>query len=223
MRPSVPVLEGDEFEPLPPDLQSEVDAFVHHAGRSSSGTTHVILGASSTYSPRATDNIDGDVPTYAEDAIRHRPFALPPPPEKVPLAGPTFYEYPGEFEDDVANVEPSLGPSSPPFEEEPSAPPLEFAASAVAHMVGPSAPPLEYAEGPCPSSDALSPSAPGLDPGDGLGSEHGASVSDGRPGVVPSAPPPPSPDDRPHVAGDGPSTGDGRRRLDRVSPPRYLP
>ena len=93
--------------------------------------------------------LNGSLVSSAPASAASGPFALPPPPEKMPLAGPTFYEYPGEFEDDVANVEPSLGPSSPPFEEEPSAPPLEFAASAVAHMVGPSAPPLEYAEGPC--------------------------------------------------------------------------
>lgn len=233
MCPSVPLLEEDEFEPLPPELQSEVTAHFNDersdCPTSSSGRTHDTLDpaleASSTHpgSYLHSNSMDGDVPTYAEDAIRHRPLVLPPPPQKVPLAGPAFYEYPNEFEDDVVNV----GPSLPPFDDEPSAPPFEFEDrdAEELHMIGPSAPPLEFTEGSCLTLDVPTASAPGLDALDGEGDHHGVSLSDGA-AVEASAPPLPSPpDDRP---GDSPGApgaveaGEGARR-GRVSPPRYLP
>ncbi|KAI0718858.1 hypothetical protein C8T65DRAFT_706539 [Cerioporus squamosus] len=153
--PSVPILEDDGFEPLPPELQSDVD--VHVSGeRAIRGPPHsglapdAPLDASSPY----------PVPSYTEDALRHRALVLPPPPSKIALAGPMFYEYPNEFEEDVATTEPPLGPSSPPFEEEPFAPPFRIDEGLV---VAPSAPPLDSADELPPTMEMLSPSAPPLE------------------------------------------------------------
>ncbi|KAH9944007.1 uncharacterized protein BXZ73DRAFT_39243 [Epithele typhae] len=167
IRPSVPELE-EEFEVLPSELDSRLYGDRADRRASSSRTAHDRFREGEDPQPADSglhqDCMDGEVPTYAEDALRHRTLALPAPPQKVPLNGPSFYEYPSEFEDDVANVGPSLGPSSPPFEA-PSAPPCE---EEDPRMMFPSAPPLEYAEGSSPSSEACIPSAPALESPTGL-------------------------------------------------------
>ncbi|KAI0324038.1 hypothetical protein GY45DRAFT_470297 [Cubamyces sp. BRFM 1775] len=115
---------------------------------------------------------DGEVPSYAEDVRLHPPLVLPPPPTKV---APMFYEYPDEFERDVATAEPVMGPSAPPFEYEEYAhlpePPLEHASVLFSATAMATAPPLD-------SVDALSvllPSAPPLsfDEDDSDGPSHG--------------------------------------------------
>lgn len=60
---------------------------------------------------------------------------FPPPPSKGKMAANNFYDYPYSF-DDILVAEPDPGPSAPPFEAEPSHPPIDEA-----HFV-PSAPPL---------------------------------------------------------------------------------
>jgi hypothetical protein len=59
---------------------------------------------------------------------------FPPPPSKEKMAAPTFYDYPYSFED--ITVEPEAGPSAPPFDDPPSAPPTNII------DLTPSAPPL---------------------------------------------------------------------------------
>ncbi|KAH9950931.1 hypothetical protein B0H21DRAFT_408912 [Amylocystis lapponica] len=70
----------------------------------------------------------GCVPSYSRDASPN-PSLFPPPPPRARMAAPTFYEYPVSFEEDVIGLEPDVGPSAPPFENDecpaPSAPPLE--------------------------------------------------------------------------------------------------
>ena len=63
---------------------------------------------------------------------------LPLPPAKGKLATPHYDDYPYSFEQDldIAGVEPEPGPSAPPFEESPSAPPS-------VPDISPSAPPLD--------------------------------------------------------------------------------
>lgn len=184
-RPSVPALEDDGFESMPPDMEDRVteDVSGERAVRAhdamyptpESSSLHI---ASHLHHQADTIEADNDlVPSYAEDARRHpSTLVLPPPPSKIPLAGPTFYEYREDFEEDVANAEPTLGPSSPPFEEQPSAPPFDFdsadgeheghvgeeehAFRAAAHLIAPSAPPLEYAIESWPSAVGALPSAP---------------------------------------------------------------
>ncbi|KAI8981230.1 hypothetical protein BD414DRAFT_94047 [Trametes punicea] len=103
---------------------------------------------------------EAEVPSYAEDVLRHRPLVLPPPPGKVPMVGPTFYEYRDEFERDVATVEPVSGPSAPPFEYDYALPPSSIVDATAA---APSAPPLESVSAEAPvDSKALIPSAPPL-------------------------------------------------------------
>ncbi|KAG5717570.1 hypothetical protein E4T56_gene4450 [Termitomyces sp. T112] len=63
---------------------------------------------------------------------------FPTPPCKGKMAAPAFYDYPYTFDDML--VEPELGPSAPPFEEEPTH------LSEMAELA-PSAPPLTESEG----------------------------------------------------------------------------
>ena len=168
--PSVPILEDDGFEPLPPELRSDVDVHISVGrairGPSPSGVTPDTppppLDASSHYpgTDLPSNAIDSDVPSYTEDALRHPALVLPPPPSKIALAGPMFYEYPNEFEEDVATTEPPLGPSSPPFEEAPSAPPFQLDEDP--STAAPSAPPLDFADLPPPALEMPAPSAPPL-------------------------------------------------------------
>ncbi|KAI0756568.1 hypothetical protein C8Q80DRAFT_42418 [Daedaleopsis nitida] len=222
--PSVPLLEDDGFEPLPPELQCDVDA--NTSGGSTARRNSLahdvlspVLGASSPYL-YPSDPIDSEVPSYTEDALRHPPLVLPPPPSKVPLTGPMFYEYPNEFEEDVATMEPPPGPSSPPFEE-PSAPPFEeIAGTAGIHLVAPSAPPLHLSDRIPPWSERLIPSAPPLDLDElAIPLEADTSAS----GVEGSAPPS-APDDHGNVNAI-PSAASSREtpRLGDASPPLYLP
>ena len=179
VHPSVPILEVDPFEPVPPELQFEAteDAYDERAscGASTSVVTHDTLSpakevAASSYPGRhvvADHELDLEVPSYAEAALRHRGPVLPLPPAKVPLTGPTFYEYSNEFEDDVVTTEPPPGPSSPPFEE-PSAPPFTFEDGPYgAHVMVASAPPLEV-DDEGPHMEVFLPSAPPLDASDCL-------------------------------------------------------
>ncbi|KAI0830751.1 hypothetical protein BC628DRAFT_898467 [Trametes gibbosa] len=172
------------------------------------------------------DSANGEVPSYAEDALlrRHRSplMSLPPPPAKVPLTGPMFYEYPDEFERDVETVEPLEEPSAPPFNDPSEEPPLlqytlrpdtgTAGVDARAHVMTPSAPPLEHDIADAPDSEGLLPSAPPLhlhednedeDPDDGACSNHddGLPSADvqavrGGGGEARSAPLSPSPDDQ---------------------------
>ncbi|KAI0375442.1 hypothetical protein BV20DRAFT_270810 [Pilatotrama ljubarskyi] len=195
------------------------------------------------------DPADGEVPSYAEDVRQHGPLlVLPPPPAKVPLTGPLFYEYPDEFERDVETVEPLDEPSAPPFGE-PSSPPLP----AHAPMITPSAPPLEYVDEAPPGSEGLLPSAPPLDfeddgSGSGCGSpspilayvpavshsgHHLSEPLGGSGGVARSAPLSPSPDDRRNARARGSASTNGAAAEAREDdseegeaepgPPRYLP
>lgn len=235
VHPSVPILEADSFETLPPELQleaSETDANDAHGlrGASNSVVTHAALSpaketASSSYSGRhvVEDHaMDLEVPSYAEAALRHRSPMLPLPPAKVPLTGPTFYEFEDEFEDDVVATEPPPGPSSPPFEE-PSAPPFAFADGPNgAHMMIPSAPPLED-EDEGPHIGGFLPSAPPFDANDHLPTldPHLLLVP---PNLESSMPHPRDPrnvniDARPGAASPGQETGYGTS----ASPPQYLP
>ncbi|RPD65009.1 hypothetical protein L227DRAFT_607612 [Lentinus tigrinus ALCF2SS1-6] len=234
--PSVPVLEDDGFEPLPPELQHDVDGHVsgeraiRGPGRTPD-TPPPPLDASSPYPgvDLPSSDIDSEVPSYTEDARRHPALVLPPPPSKIALAGPMFYEYPNEFEEDVVTTEPPLGPSSPPFEEQaPSAPPFQLAEGPIAT---PSAPPLDFADEPPPALEVLAPSAPplGLEPELGLEPQiaHGTSAdSYGNGESAPQA----APDDHGGV-NPAPSAGAASVRQasaynerDRSrSPPGYLP
>ncbi|KAI0778617.1 hypothetical protein BD413DRAFT_490010 [Trametes elegans] len=198
VHPSVPVLDDGPFEEIPPDIQFDgadsgnvrgnapdrrlgLPSRAHDAfpapphGPASSSLDPELLCSVPLHAVDelgAIDGADGEVPSYAEDVRRHRPtLMLPPPPAKVAMAGPMFYEYPDEFERDVATAEPESGPSAPPFGE-PSHPPFEFdcldaGAGPVpdphSHMMEPSAPPLAYADDAPLDAGGLLPSAPPLD------------------------------------------------------------
>ncbi|CDO73182.1 hypothetical protein BN946_scf185007.g237 [Trametes cinnabarina] len=196
MRPSVPVLHDDPFEDaLPPNIES-LDSVAHaHTPSLLDGPrcrAHDVFSASAPlallpYGPGPlvrnlglqvpSDTVDaldadgiqeeGEIPSYAEDVLRHPPLVLPPPPAKVPMVGPTFYEYPDEFERDIATVEPVTGPSAPPFEHE-YAPPSESSddAARAAAAVVPSAPPLEFADDAFGGLEGLIPSASPVVPED---------------------------------------------------------
>lgn len=190
MQPSVPVLDDDPYECVPSDIEFDAPpsgvrsdrrpglASQAHDGTHSSPSRGLApqllpsvpielntLGAADGNE----DGQDGVVPSYAEDVLRHRPLLLPPPPAKVPLTGPMFYEYPDDFERDVVSVDPPEEPSAPPFED-PSSPPLEPYApldasvpdATHAHMMAPSAPPLELAFDEPMGTEAHAPSAPSL-------------------------------------------------------------
>lgn len=242
--PSVPVLEDDGYELLPPEFHSEDNVHSSSAGadrRHSSSLSHDALGAALEASlPNSTpghhsSSIDSEVPSYLEDALRHRTVVLPSPPSKVALVGPTFYEYPNEFEEDVATIEPPLGPSSPPFEsEEPSAPPFDSPGSFEysgddregALVFVPSAPPLDLVDGFPPPSEGMLPSAPALDLEE---DEHVTYASHG-PGTSPSSSS--SAGAQASVLSDGtPETStvsatvgaSSWSRFGDVSPPQYLP
>ncbi|KAI0715112.1 hypothetical protein C8Q76DRAFT_448100 [Earliella scabrosa] len=231
LRPSVPVLEVDGFEPLPPELLSSVIADVSEDGTvlwpSSPSAAHdtpsSALDGPSPYSvvPLPSGSIDSEVPSYTEDALRHPPLVLPPPPSKVALTGPMFYEYPNEFEEDVATMEPTLGPSSPPFEE-PSAPPFVYDDRPEgAHMILPSAPPLDLADELPSPSERLIPSAPPLDdaPSGSCPSRTSADTSGAEPCAPPSAP-----DDHGNASSSlGPVSPRQAPRPGETSPPQYLP
>ncbi|KAI1793983.1 hypothetical protein LXA43DRAFT_971623 [Ganoderma leucocontextum] len=222
VHPSVPILEVDSFEALPPEhgTRAASASFVTHDTFCSAKQV-----APSSYPSRhvaADHDMDLEVPSYAEAALRHRSPVLPLPPEKVPLTGPTFYEYPNEFEDDVASTDPPPGPSSPPFEEL-SAPPFAFEDGPDgAHMMVPSAPPVEVEDEPTHIGEFL-PSAPPFD------------VNDSLPTIDPHSPPV-SPDlesstpmtgDHRHVNVDARpgavSSGRGAEYGSSASPPQYLP
>ncbi|KAI0275263.1 hypothetical protein BC834DRAFT_851997 [Gloeopeniophorella convolvens] len=106
------------------------------------------------------DGLDFDseaFPPYAPPAL-----PLPAPPAK----GKLRYDYAHELALEIADVEPEMGPSAPPFEERaagagPSAPPLledglAPSAPALEDGLGPSAPPLEE-----PEDDGRSPALEG--------------------------------------------------------------
>ncbi|RDX51994.1 hypothetical protein OH76DRAFT_236316 [Lentinus brumalis] len=235
LHPSVPILEDDGFEPLPPELQSDVDMHVSGErtirGPPPSGLAPDFpppsLDASSPYPGPDIhpDAVDSEVPSYTEDALRHRALVLPPPPSKVALAGPMFYEYPNEFEEDVATTEPPLGPSSPPFEEEPSAPPFGFDEGLV---VAPSAPPLDSADDLPPALEVLVPSAPPLEPDEhehpiAYGTSADSQEDDGRaPQPTPDDPTGASPAATAGAASLRQAAAYGARERSR-SPPEYLP
>jgi len=115
---SVPPL-GDEYEAVPFDVQvTDCDGDVVGEPSGSRGTSSPVPPSEFPH-----------MPTYSRD---HSPCPslLPPPPTKGRMAAPTFYEYPPSFEEDVLGLEPEMGPSAPPFDEEAhsaaSAPPLEI-------------------------------------------------------------------------------------------------
>jgi len=131
---SVPPLE-DDFDVMPFDIHV-VDCDAAEAGEPS--------GSRRTPSPRPPLSPDC-TPSYSRDPSPG-PSLLPPPPLKGRLAAPTFYEYPASFEEDVLGLEPEMGPSAPPFEDEgisaASAPPLEVEYDMEETDALPSAPPL---------------------------------------------------------------------------------
>ncbi|KAI0660508.1 hypothetical protein C8Q70DRAFT_56021 [Cubamyces menziesii] len=207
LRPSVPVLEDDPFEDaLPPDIESSFVRDIHTNrwpgpgyGAARSGAPHdpypprprahdpalgvlelssmpICHHARAVNAPSADGDSgeDGEIPSYAEDVRLHPPLVLPPPPTKV---APMFYEYPDEFERDVATAEPVMGPSAPPFECE------EYA-----HLPGP---PFEDASVLFPATTVAS--APPLDLVD---VPSGPDSAFGADDLLPSAPPPPSDEDR---------------------------
>ncbi|TBU50073.1 hypothetical protein BD309DRAFT_644058 [Dichomitus squalens] len=235
VQPSVPVLEEDPFETLPSEMQPDVDTDDEHAIRQGSNLpiTHdalsmAILTAPSSYPGSylpVDDDGDSDVPSYAEDAIRHPTLVLPPPPRKVPLTGPMFYEYPHEFEEDVASVEPPDGPSSPPFEE-PSALPFALAvAPDSAHMIVPSAPPLEIEDERLFAAHLL-PSAPPLDDDAEHVPVHDAGSPSAPCGPLPCASSSAPGDHRNVNRDDIPGAAPPERAAisgDDVLPPQYLP
>ncbi|OJT08500.1 hypothetical protein TRAPUB_683 [Trametes pubescens] len=269
MEPSVPVLDDDPYECVPPDIEYDSDAPPSGvrsdrrpglASQAHDGGTHTFPphGLAPQLLPsvpieldalRAADadedDEDGVVPSYAEDVLRHRPLLLPPPPAKVPLTGPMFYEYPNDFERDVVSVDPPEEPSAPPFEDpsspplEPDAPPLDAGVpdATHAHMMAPSAPPLEYAFEEPVGTEAHAPSAPSLEYEDedeaypALPAQSSASASVHHGDRPPEAHArPPSPDDQGSVnAHVTASSAPGARAPSRVSgttdaaPPRYLP
>ncbi|KAI0652310.1 hypothetical protein C8Q79DRAFT_89843 [Trametes meyenii] len=266
LRPSVPLLEDDPFEDVPLDIEFD-NGPLHtdrrpgllttahdarpvppHGHSSHSLSLAPQLRPAMPVSMHGLDAIDpedgegdGEVPSYAEDVLHHRPFVLPSPPAKVPLQGPMFYEYPDEFERDVETVEPVTEPSAPPFEE-PSSPPLEYAeldASEIhhvqSHMIAPSAPPLDYADEASPTSEGLLPSAPPLDMHADEDQAEGMSPNGG---IAPSAPLSRSADDQGNVTpGDANSNPSARVRDEarsprvagepegqsETAPPQYLP
>ncbi|PIL31539.1 hypothetical protein GSI_06241 [Ganoderma sinense ZZ0214-1] len=235
VHPSVPFFEVDSFEALPPELEFEAaeDALGEHGfcGASTSVVTHDILSpakevAASSYPSRhvvVDHDMDLEVPSYTEVALRHRGPILPLPPAKVPLTGPTFYEYPNEFEDDVVTTEPLPGPSSPPFEE-PSAPPFAFEDGPNgAHMIVASAPPLEVDDDEGPHIGEFLPSAPPFDVNDHLPTLD-PHLARAPPDLESSTPPSGdhrnvNVDARPGAVFLGRETEYGTR----TSPPRYLP
>lgn len=120
--PSVPVIE--ELEPSPEDLQAlQCDA---------AGSSEAAWSGSVSTSHRPTLSVQLPVPTYSREPSPHPLF--PPPPSKVPLAAPLFYEYPSMFEEDILDTEPPIGPSAPPFDytTTPSAPEDDSGVGAVA-------------------------------------------------------------------------------------------
>ena len=233
-QPSVPVLEEDPFELLPQEMDVNMDVAdeygIHQGSNSAvahdsiSSAVPLVVSYSRTPLP-VEDDVDLDVPSYAEDAIRHPTLVLPLPPRKVPLTGPMFYEYPHEFEEDVVSVEPPYGPSSPPFEE-PSALPFAFAeAPDSEHMIAPSAPPLEIEDEP-PYAGDLVPSAPPLDEHEQVPVHDAASPSapSGQSLGVPSTA---TPGSHANVSRDAVLRAARPRQAvgngDDASPPQYLP
>ncbi|KAI0639841.1 hypothetical protein C8Q77DRAFT_1152783 [Trametes polyzona] len=269
MQPSVPVLDDDPYEGVPLDIEFDADGApsgsrpdrrsglasqAHDAppapphgspplGLAPHARPSVSIDALDTIGPRDGDEEEGDdVPSYAEDVLRHRPvLLLPPPPAKVPLTGPMFYEYPDEFERDVETVEPVEEPSAPPFGE-PSSPPLDFGFPegdaldlAHAHMMAPSAPPLEYVVEEPPGSESLVPSAPPLALADdedapsttSHSSHDGSATAASHAGGGRSAPLSHSPDDQGNARASAHATVDGgsgaHATPDSPAPPQYLP
>ncbi|KAI0361144.1 hypothetical protein OH77DRAFT_400823 [Trametes cingulata] len=270
MRPSVPVLDDDPFEGPALGIEFDVDGSLPSdrrpgLGRGLASQAHDASPAPphgspprqrglaprlSSVSMRAMvededDPEDGEVPSYAEDVRQHGPLlVLPPPPAKVPLTGPLFYEYPDEFERDVETVDPPEEPSAPPFGE-PSSPHL----LAHSQMIAPSAPPLEYEDEALPGSEGLLPSAPPLDyedtgstsgspiPSSAPAASHSESVPEppgGSGGVGRSAPLSASPDDQGNArargsastngaAADAHAEEDGEEGEAEPAPPQYLP